>query len=145
MFAEDVERLPKGAFHGLLQQHRQDPATLQQMRRCLGADMDGGSFSAALVKPVLRFNGKLFKGASAAGYSLLLTPHLGERVRFEGSRLVQDAVLRNLQTLAESSQRLSTGIKSSAPQIPWRELAVFRNVIVHGLPGRGPRSRLLDR
>ncbi|WP_277583858.1 HepT-like ribonuclease domain-containing protein [Pelomonas aquatica] len=28
-----------------------------------------------------------------------------ERARFEGSRLVQDAVIRNLQTLAESSQR----------------------------------------
>jgi hypothetical protein len=35
--------------------------------------MDVGGFSAALVKPVLKFNGKLFKGASADGYSLLLT------------------------------------------------------------------------
>jgi len=29
-----------------------------------------------------------------------------ERARFVGSHLVQDAVIRNLQTLAESSQRL---------------------------------------
>ena len=28
-----------------------------------------------------------------------------ERTRFDASRLVQDAVIRNLQTLAESSQR----------------------------------------
>jgi uncharacterized protein with HEPN domain len=34
-----------------------------------------------------------------------------ERARFDASRLVQDAVIRNLQTLAESSQRLSTEIK----------------------------------
>lgn len=74
MFAEDVELLPKGAFLGLLQTHRDDPATLQQMLRILWADMDRGGFSAALAKPVLHFNGKLFKGAAEDGYSLLLTP-----------------------------------------------------------------------
>ena len=58
-----------------------------------------------------------------------------ERSRFEASRLVQDAVIRNLQTLTESSQRLSDEIKSTEPQIPWRELAGFRNVIVHGYLG----------
>ncbi|MEI2625364.1 MAG: type IIL restriction-modification enzyme MmeI [Giesbergeria sp.] len=74
MFAEDVELLPKGSFQGLLQTHRDDPATLQQMLRILWADMDTGGFSAALAKPVLHFNGKLFKGAGQADYSLLLTP-----------------------------------------------------------------------
>ncbi len=58
-----------------------------------------------------------------------------ERARFDGSRLVQDAVIRNLQTLAESSQRLSHEIKATEPQMPWRELGGFRNVIVHGYLG----------
>ena len=58
-----------------------------------------------------------------------------ERARFDGSRMVQDAVIRNLQTLAESSQRLSAEIKATEAQIPWRELAGFRNVIVHGYLG----------
>ena len=58
----------------------------------------------------------------------------GERSLFETSRLVQDAVIRNLQTLAESSQRLSDEIKATE-QLPWRELAGFRNVIVHGYLG----------
>jgi uncharacterized protein with HEPN domain len=31
----------------------------------------------------------------------------GDRSHFEASRLTQDAVIRNLQTLTESSQRLS--------------------------------------
>jgi uncharacterized protein with HEPN domain len=48
---------------------------------------------------------------------------------------VQDAVIRNLQTLAESSQRLSNEIKATEAQTPWRELAGFRNVIVHGYLG----------
>lgn len=59
----------------------------------------------------------------------------GDRSRFEASRLVQDAVIRNLQTLTESSQRLSDAIKATEPQVPWRELAGFRNVIVHGYLG----------
>lgn len=59
----------------------------------------------------------------------------GDQSRFEKSHLVQDAVIRNLQTLTESSQRLSEGIKASEPHVPWRELSGFRNVIVHGYLG----------
>jgi len=59
----------------------------------------------------------------------------GDRSRFESSHLVQDAVMRNLQTLTESSQRLSDAIKGTEPQVPWRELDGFRNVIVHGYLG----------
>jgi len=40
-----------------------------------------------------------------------------DHARFDTSRLVQDAVIRNLHTLAESSQRLSNEIKSTEPQI----------------------------
>lgn len=74
MFAEDVELLPKGSFQALLRQHRESPPAVQQMLRGLWADMDRGGFSVALVHTVLRFNGKLFKGDSEDGYSLLLTP-----------------------------------------------------------------------
>jgi len=56
----------------------------------------------------------------------------GDRARFDGSRLVQDAVVRNLQTLTESSQRLSDALKATEPQVPWRDLAGFRNILVHG-------------
>jgi hypothetical protein len=42
------------------------------MLRILWADMDRGGFARA-GHDVLRFNGKLFKGAGADGYSLLLT------------------------------------------------------------------------
>ncbi len=58
-----------------------------------------------------------------------------DRARFDVSRLVQDAVIRNRQTLAESSQRLSSKIKSTEPMGPWRELAGFRNLIVDGYLG----------
>ncbi len=72
MFAEDVALLPERSFMELLQQHRDDPATLRKMLRVLWADMDRGGFSAALARDVLRFNGKLFKGAASDDYVLPL-------------------------------------------------------------------------
>ena len=78
MFAEDVGLLPasgeEGGFVALLKRHRDDPATLQRMLAALWADMDRGGFSVALAHTVLRFNGKLFKGAGDDAYSLPLTP-----------------------------------------------------------------------
>jgi uncharacterized protein with HEPN domain len=47
----------------------------------------------------------------------------------------QDAVLRNLQTLAESVQRLSQRLKASRAETDWRSIAAFRNVAVHGYLG----------
>ena len=57
------------------------------------------------------------------------------REKFFSSHLIQDGVIRNLQTLAESSQRLSEGIKLRYPAVDWRGLAGFRNVLVHDYLG----------
>ena len=54
---------------------------------------------------------------------------------FASSHLVQDAVLRNLQTLAESTQRLSPAVKARRPDIDWAALAGLRNVLVHAYLG----------
>jgi uncharacterized protein with HEPN domain len=58
-----------------------------------------------------------------------------DRGRFMESEIVQDAVVRNLQTLAESSQRLSDAATRSQPGIDWRAIAGFRNVLVHDYLG----------
>lgn len=50
--------------------------------------------------------------------------------RFMQSDLVQNAVVRNLQTLAESSQRLSENAKNTQTDIDWRAIAGFRHVLV---------------
>jgi uncharacterized protein with HEPN domain len=42
---------------------------------------------------------------------------------FMDSALLQDAVLRRLQTLAESTQRLSEGLKAQAVDVDWRAMA----------------------
>ena len=57
------------------------------------------------------------------------------REAFSKDRKTQSAVLRELQTLAESSERLSEEFKSRHPQIPWRNIAGFRNILVHDYLG----------
>lgn len=54
---------------------------------------------------------------------------------FMGSTLLQDAIIRNLQVLAESAQRLSDNIKETESGIDWFEIAGFRNVLVHDYLG----------
>jgi hypothetical protein len=43
--------------------------------------------------------------------------------------LIQDAVVRNLQVLAESTQRLSVAARALRPDIEWPRIAAFRNVL----------------
>ena len=43
----------------------------------------------------------------------------------------QDAVMRNLQILAESTQRLSDSLIELHPEVDWRNISGFRNVAVH--------------
>jgi Protein of unknown function DUF86 len=49
----------------------------------------------------------------------------GGREMFLSTSIVQDATLRNLQTLAESTQRLSADLKSLYPNVDWRPCPVF--------------------
>lgn len=57
------------------------------------------------------------------------------RDTFFASSLVQDGVIRNLQTLAESSRRLGDAVKARHPDVDWPGLAGFRNVLVHDYLG----------
>jgi uncharacterized protein with HEPN domain len=54
---------------------------------------------------------------------------------FRQSQLIQDAVIRNLQVMAESSQRLSESTKQVSPNVPWRSISGFRNIMVHDYLG----------
>jgi len=54
---------------------------------------------------------------------------------FMASHLIQDAVLRNLHTLTESTMRISEGLRNSYPHVEWQEIAKFRHVVVHDYLG----------
>jgi uncharacterized protein with HEPN domain len=57
------------------------------------------------------------------------------RSRFLADRKTQKATLRELQEIAESTQRLSSVLKSRHPDMPWPAIAGFRNVLVHDYLG----------
>lgn len=59
----------------------------------------------------------------------------GRRTVFFGSPMVQDAVVRNLHTFTESSQRLSDDVKAAEPTVDWRRMSGMRNILVHAYLG----------
>ncbi len=54
---------------------------------------------------------------------------------FQSSHMAQDATLRQLQVMAESTQRLSDELKSGHPEVDWKALSGFRTVLVHDYLG----------
>jgi len=57
------------------------------------------------------------------------------RESFMRDRKTQSAVPRELQTMAESTQRLRPALKAAHPSVPWQSIAGFRNLIVHDYLG----------
>ena len=55
-------------------------------------------------------------------------------VRFEEFQLneeKQDAVLRRILVIGEATKRLSAEFKTRHSQIPWKEIAGMRDIVVH--------------
>ena len=50
-------------------------------------------------------------------------------------QVLYDASLRNLQTLSEATQQLPIAMKDRYPDIPWRSISGFRNILVHNYLG----------
>lgn len=60
---------------------------------------------------------------------------------FCSNPMMYDAVVRRLQILSESTQRISEKTKTENPQVPWRDIAGFRNILVHDyLEGIDPEA-----
>lgn len=47
----------------------------------------------------------------------------------------QDAVIRNFEIIGEAVKRLSDDARRAHPQVPWREIAGFRDVLIHDYMG----------
>jgi len=59
----------------------------------------------------------------------------GGKSRFDKDTKTQDAVIRNLQILAESTKRMSKRLKDQHPKIDWNGMVGFRNILVHDYLG----------
>ena len=57
------------------------------------------------------------------------------RTEFMASTLIQDGVIRNLQTLGQSVLKLSELLKTAHPEVDWKSIMGLRNVLVHDYLG----------
>ena len=57
------------------------------------------------------------------------------RTEFMASTLIQDGVIRNLQTLGQSVLKLSEPLKAAHPEVDWKSIMGLRNVLVHDYLG----------
>jgi len=58
---------------------------------------------------------------------------IGKRGRqaFLADWLLQDAAIRNFEIVGEAVKRVSEELKAAHPEIPWADLAGFRDVLIH--------------
>lgn len=50
---------------------------------------------------------------------------------FLASLMAQDAVIRNFVIIGEATKRLPADFRRQQPEIPWRGMAAFRDVLTH--------------
>lgn len=55
-----------------------------------------------------------------------------EKRAFERDELLQAWFVRHLQIIGEAARAIPEEIRALAPEIPWRQIAGMRNVLVHG-------------
>jgi len=59
----------------------------------------------------------------------------GGRDIFLESLIIQDAVSRNFELMGEGVKRVSQDVKQRYPEVPWRRIAGFRDVLIHDYLG----------
>lgn len=59
--------------------------------------------------------------------------YIGEltEVGFMRQPMVQDACIRQFEVIGEATKRLSTPFREQYPHIPWRQMAGFRDRLIH--------------
>jgi uncharacterized protein with HEPN domain len=50
---------------------------------------------------------------------------------FLGDIKTQDAVIRNLEIIGEAAKNISETLKKKYPQVPWKDMARFRDKVIH--------------
>ena len=100
-------------------------ATREAAAETLGALIDSGELKRPTTAEVNNHVHTIYS----------FSPYTPSEAAFMASALIQDAVLRNLQTMAESTQRLSDSLRAAHPEMDWHQLSGFRNVLVHDYLG----------
>lgn len=51
--------------------------------------------------------------------------------QFKSARMAQDAVIRQFEIIGEAAKNLSPGFRTLHGHVPWRDLAGFRDKLIH--------------
>jgi uncharacterized protein with HEPN domain len=51
------------------------------------------------------------------------------------SLLIQDGVIRSFEVIGEAVKQISSELRQSHPEVPWRQMAGFRDVLIHDYMG----------
>ena len=50
---------------------------------------------------------------------------------FLGSKKFQDAVIRRIEVMGEAVKNIPLEIRKAHPQVPWKQIAAMRDIIIH--------------
>ena len=64
----------------------------------------------------------------------------GDPDTYRHSRLIRDAVHRNLEIIGEAAKRCKEAQRQQFPEIPWRSMAGLRDVLIHDYDGVNPEE-----
>lgn len=59
----------------------------------------------------------------------------GGREIFLSEPVIQDAVIRNFEVIGEAAKRIPDEFRIKHPEIPWRRISAFRDVLIHQYEG----------
>ena len=63
--------------------------------------------------------------------SLILEYAKDGKTEFDANGMCRDAVIRQFEVVGEASKSVGTDYKSAHPEVPWRDLARLRDVLIH--------------
>jgi uncharacterized protein with HEPN domain len=55
----------------------------------------------------------------------------GRRRKLAGDDLLRSAVLRKFEVLGEAAKHVSPALRDAHPEVPWKRIIAFRNVLIH--------------
>lgn len=58
-----------------------------------------------------------------------------DEIKFSQTDYIQDAVIRQLAIIGEAARNVPSDVQAKQPNIPWRKIVDFRNVIIHEYSG----------
>jgi uncharacterized protein with HEPN domain len=53
------------------------------------------------------------------------------QIDFMQNRMVQDATIRQFEVMGEATKRISFTLREQYPEIPWKQMAGFRDRLIH--------------